>query len=91
MYLDYEFSSGGDGLSVKTADIEQCSKDANPDCAKGDGRVTLLVGNRDEDKNLVENEKTGNTYVFRITDTAIEPDFEKQAEKLANLLNNAAF
>jgi hypothetical protein len=93
VYLDYDFSENGDSMRIATSNIEQCTKDENPDCARGDGRVSVLIGNRNPDNNkqLLSNEKTNKTYIFRITDTQIAPDFESQVKELVTLLQSVEF
>jgi hypothetical protein len=93
VYLDYDFTETGDGIVVDTSKIKQCSKEENRDCPKGDGRVSVYIGNKESSdaKNLAANKITKKTYFFSITDTAVQPDFEKQARSLSKLIEKISF
>ena len=91
MYLDFNYTSDGAALMVDTTIIEQCTKEENPLCPKGDGRVSVYIGNVNEEDGYSVNSVNGRTYFFSLTDTGIDPDFTAQVKSLAAIVEGIQF
>lgn len=88
VYYEYEFTTNDSALAIETGQSPVfCTKQDNPTCPKGDGKVTVFVGNKDavEPNNFVKNSVTNNTYFFVMTDTSLSSDLNAQAATLASL------
>lgn len=88
VYFDYNYTPDNSGISVDTTPVPPfCTKDQNPTCPKGDGKVTVFVGNQSStDPNADEpNPKTTKTYYFSIVDSALDADLDAQAASLGKL------
>lgn len=93
VYLDYDFTESAEGISIDVSKIAQCTKEQSPDCPKGDGIVSVYIGNKESNnaKKLTKNAKTQKTYFFSITDTSVQPNFENQVKSLAALISEISF
>ena len=88
VFYEYNFSSDGSSITVDTAQQPKfCTKDQNPTCPKGDGKVTVFVGSYTDSQTGVLNKSdvTGKTYFFRIIDSGLENDLDAQGVALAEL------
>ena len=88
VYYDFNFTTDNSGITIDTSTVPPfCTKEDNPACPKGDGKVTVFVGNQSStDPSADErNEKTNKTYYFKIEDTGLEADLNAQAVSLARL------
>ena len=92
-YIDFDFSD--DGKSLRLNDLEKlafCTKEENPACPKGDGIVSIFIGNEDTNQGrYVKNKITGKTYYFSITDTKLDADLDTQVRSLASLVEAIKF
>jgi hypothetical protein len=87
-YLDYDFTDNDAAILVRTDAITQCSKTDNPTCPKGDGKVSVFIGNQSAVDATVDtkNKLTDKTYSISIVDTNISGDFKTQVTALASLI-----
>lgn len=76
---------------IKKDMYKQCTKQENPTCPKGDGKLTVFATSIDEKKNEITNPFNKNTYAFRLEDTNIDPDFSKQVASLLGLIDQISF
>ena len=90
VYLDYNFDTDNTKIIIDDSKITQCSKEDNPNCPKGDGKVSLFIGNEDpsDPSKLSKSSITNKSYYFSITDTKIDSDFTTQVKSLASLIKN---
>lgn len=86
-YLDYDFSDDSASITVKTSVITQCNKQDEPACPKGDGKVSVFIGNESPtDKATdVANTLTKKTYFLSMTDTIVSGTFASQVTELSSL------
>jgi hypothetical protein len=90
VYLDYDFDTDGSKIIIDDSKISQCSKTDNSSCPKGDGKVSIFIGNEDPSgpNKQIKSTITNKSYFFSITDTKIDSDFTTQVKSLANLLKD---
>lgn len=89
VYYDYDFNADGSKITVNTANNPPfCTKETNQTCPKGDGKVTVFIGNGSaSDPNILEKSTvTGKTYYFSVVDSNLETDLGNQAATLAELV-----
>ena len=89
-YLNYDFTADGSSVAIATDSIVQCSKQDNPSCPKGDGQVSVFIGNAsaNDPASDTKNSLTNKTYFYSIIDNKIISDFAAQVKELTTLLNS---
>ena len=91
VYYDYDFSADGTSVTANTTNKPPfCTKETNPKCPKGDGKVTVFVGNgsASNPNTLEKNSLTGKTYYFTIVDSGLDADLDTQGATLAQLVES---
>ncbi len=91
VFYGYDFSTDGKSIAVDTAiNPPFCTKDQNATCPKGDGKVTVFVGNvsSSDPGELVKSSITGKTYYFTIVDSGLESNLDAQGASLAQLVES---
>ena len=94
VYLDFNYTDDFTGITIdENQPIVQCSKDDNPACPKGDGSVTVFIGNEDVDQANVQltNELNGRTYMFSINDSQFDGDLSAQVKSFLSLITAIQF
>ena len=93
LYLDFDFINTDSAIKVNDeVDLTFCTKQQHPDCPKGDGKITLFVGNKKDDSEIhTINKVNGNTYFFKIDDTKIDGDLAAQTKSLVKLIELIKF
>jgi hypothetical protein len=87
VYLDFDYTSDNSYVLVKTDNVVFCDLSV-PNCPKGDGKVSLFIGNKDDaDKDIV-NPDTKDSYFFSIVDTKLDSDTNAQAATLAKIVES---
>lgn len=92
-YLGYTFANEGLSISIANKSAAQCSKDQNPACPKGDGKVSITSSSilAADTTKLEPNPINNKTYVFSVTDSTISGTFDQQIAELATLLEAVSF
>ncbi|MFT4532450.1 MAG: hypothetical protein ACI9T8_000473 [Candidatus Saccharimonadales bacterium] len=91
VYLDFDYTFDNKSLLIDTSAVTFCGS-STPTCPKGDGRVSIFVGNKtSEDENYELNLANENTYFFSILDTQVDSDLDKQVRDLVVLLELIQF
>lgn len=91
LYLDFDYVDSDSTIMVNdNIDLALCTKEENPACPKGDGKVSIFIGNEISGGYTV-NKVNGNTYFFSIEDTEVENDIQAQVRSLANLVEVIKF
>ncbi len=94
VYLDFEYTSDLSGVVVPTGEgqISFCDL-STPGCPKGDGRVSVYIGNEDPEQpnTYIKNELNNNSYFFSILDTSVQSDLQAQVESLVEIVRDITF
>ena len=88
VYYDFNFARDGGSITVDTSTSPAfCTPEDSPTCPKGDGKVTVFVGNAEVSTpaDFTRSSKTDKTYFFVIEDTGLEDDLLAQSKTLAQL------
>ncbi|MCA9323885.1 hypothetical protein KC992_02165 [Candidatus Saccharibacteria bacterium] len=86
--VDFAFTENSLGIkTTRQAAYAQCTKEQNATCPKGDGKVTLFISSKKQNKNPLNDR----TYAFKVEDTSIQPDFNAQVNALLDVVDTVAF
>jgi len=84
LYLDFDFSADETSINPNVdVDLSLCTKEQNPACPKGDGKISLVIGNESAPNEPIKNTISLSYYYFAIDDTNLEPDQRAQIKNLA--------